>query len=165
MVRENRRARLSLAAPVLLVLVVLGAAAAEDGQLWSTWDGFEPDKCASVWLIKRHIDPAAGFRFYRSGTAIDEGIPFDTPDAELRRYHDASTFETLLRRYAVDDPKAAYLGRLLHDIEVNVWERKALAETRRIEHELAALTEALAPEEAVEACVTYFDGLVVPEMD
>ncbi|WP_058558159.1 chromate resistance protein ChrB domain-containing protein [Thiohalocapsa sp. ML1] len=141
-------------------MLVTSASSAGGGELWSTWDVFEPDKCASVWLIKRHIDPDARFRFYPSGVLIEEGIRFDTPDAELRRYHDASTFETLIRRYELTGPGLDYLGRLMHDIEVNVWERKLLAESREIEHTLVELTRDVAPEEAVDACLIYFDGLI-----
>lgn len=162
MVRGDNRDRLILGA---LLLLVASASSAEGGGLWSTWDVFEPDKCASVWLIKRHIDRDARFRFYPSGVLIEAGIPFDTPDAELRRYHDASTFETLLRRYELSGPGLDYLRRLMHDIEVNVWERKMLAESREIEHALRELTRDVTPDEAVEACLTYFDGLIGREMD
>jgi len=162
MVRGDNRCRLI---PGALLMLVASASSAEGGGLWASWDVFEPDKCASVWLIKRHIDPDARFRFYASGVLIEEGIPFDTPDAELRRYHDASTFETLLRRYELSGPGLDYLGRLMHDIEVNVWERKVLAESREIEHELVELTREVTPEEAVEACLTYFDGLIGREID
>lgn len=156
MVRGDNRDCLILGALLMLVT----SSSAGGGALWSTWDVFEPDKCASVWLIKRHIDPDARFRFYPSGVLIEQGIPFDTPDAELRRYHDASTFETLIRRYDLTGPGLDYLGRLMHDIEVNVWERKLLAESREIEHTLVELTRDVAPEEAVDACLIYFDGLI-----
>jgi len=144
-------------------MLVASASSAEGGGLWSTCDVFEPDKCASVWLIKRHIDPDARFRFYPSGTLIKEGIAFDTPNAELRRYHNASTFETLTQRYELIDPRLDYLGRLMHDIEVNVWERKVLVESRKVEHALMELTRDVAPGVAIEACLTYFDELTARE--
>ena len=71
----------------------------------------------------------------------------------------------MLRRYELSGPGLDYLGRLMHDIEVNVWERKVLAESREIEYALVELTREVTPEEAVEACLTYFDGFVGREID
>jgi len=145
-----------------LYLLACGATAepvGEAGHLYSTWDVFEPDKCASIWLIKRHVDPGSVFRFYPRDAAIEEGIAFDTPDAELRRYHDRSTFETLLAHYKLEDPTLLYLGRLIHDMEVNIWERKAVAETRDVEADLQALLGAGDAKRLVDLCVDYFDRL------
>ncbi len=148
----------------LLSLCVVACFAAADpardkGQVYSTWDIFEPDKCASIWLIKRHIDPGAVFRFYPRGAVIEVGIAFDTPDAELRRYHDRSTFETLLQHGRLDTPQLVYLGRLIHDMEINTWERKALAETRALESELQKGLAEGDPEKLVDVCLELFDGI------
>ena len=87
------------------------------------------DKCASIWLIKRFIDENAVIKFFPRGKIIKEGIPFDTPDAIFRRYHNMSTFESLLKHYKPHDPKLIYIGRIIHDIEVNIWEKKVVKET------------------------------------
>ena len=76
MVRRDNR---ELLIPGALLMLVASASSAEGGGLWASWDVFEPDKCASVWLIKRHIDPDARFRFYASGVHIEEGIPLRLP--------------------------------------------------------------------------------------
>lgn len=105
------------------------ALAGEKGLIFSTWEGFEVDKCASIWLIKRFVDKNAQIRFFPKGDIIKEGIPFDTPDAAFRRYHNMSTFECLLKHYRLRDPKLIHIGKIIHDIEVNLWEKKALEET------------------------------------
>ena len=103
---------------------------AEEKELvFSTWDGFEVDKCASIWLIKRFIDKNAVIKFFPKGEIIKEGIPFDTPDSAFRRYHNMSTFESLLKHYKLKNPKLIYMGKIIHDIEVNIWEKKVLEET------------------------------------
>ena len=51
---------------------------AGDGHLYSTWDVLETDASASAWLIKRHVDPKARFKFFPKGELITEGIAFDT---------------------------------------------------------------------------------------
>jgi len=71
--------------------------------IFSTWEGFEADKCASIWLIKRFIDKNAKIKFFPKGSIITEGIPFDVPEAKLRRYHNMSTFESILKYYNLKD--------------------------------------------------------------
>ena len=61
--------------------------AADADHFYVTRDDFEPDKCASIWLIKRFIDPQAVFVIRPAGAPLKPGIPFDVPEAELRRYH------------------------------------------------------------------------------
>jgi len=142
----------------LLVCCTAAAPASNQGHVYSTWDVFEPDKCASIWLIKRYIDPKASFHFYKRGEAIEAGIPFDTPDAQFRRYQTSSTFETLLRHQGSHDPTLVYIGRLIHDIEVNIWERKALPETQDVEAELRRMIPEGDPARAVKSCLDYFDA-------
>lgn len=119
---------------ILIILITMiclsGQAAAE---VYSTWDTLEPDKCASAWLLKRFVDKEAEFKFYPKGELISSGIPFDTPDAELRRYHNISTFESILRKYKLDDPVLMDIGIILHDIEVNFWGKKQRKESPEIE--------------------------------
>ena len=124
-----------------------------------TWTGLEPDKCASIWLIRRHIAPEARFRFFEPDTEAPPGIPFDTPDAQLRRYQSASTYQTLASHYKIAGHKVAYIGRLMHDIEINTWARKALPETREIEARLMSLLETATPQGAIDRCSDFFDQL------
>jgi hypothetical protein len=141
-----------------------GLVAAEPGDppdvpTYVTWDQMEPDKCASLWLIRRHIAPGARFVFFSVNGDPPPGILFDTPEAEIRRTHRQSTFEVLAARYDVDDPKVQYIGRLMHDIEINIWQRKALAETRRVESEVLALIGSASGDQAVPLCFDYFERL------
>jgi hypothetical protein len=41
--------------------------AEQEGLVFSTWEGFEADKCASIWLIKRFIDKNAVIKFFPKG--------------------------------------------------------------------------------------------------
>jgi hypothetical protein len=65
----------------------------------------------------------------------------------------------LFEHYRLTDERLAYIGRIMHDIEVNVWERKAMKETVRIETELLRILSDDDPESNVDACLTYFDTL------
>lgn len=129
--------------------------------VFSTWDVFETDKCASIWLIKRFIDPKAEIRFSPHGTSITEGISFDIPEAKFRRYATKSTYETLLEHYDLKDPRLKYIGRLIHDIEVNVWEKKVYNESTKV---LEAIRLIIVKNEGnnkaiMEKSLEYFDVL------
>ena len=150
---------------VALILVWLmscegGGAQALGGQVFASWDDFEIDKCASIWLIRRFIDPEAVIRIYPRGETITEGIPFDIPDAKLRRYHNSSTFQVLVKHYGVVDERVQYLARIVHDTEINVWEQKAMPETPAVQQAFDALLRGTKDSQAmIEKCVDFFDLL------
>ncbi|AEG02509.1 chromate resistance protein ChrB domain-containing protein [Methylomonas methanica] len=145
---------------IFWIVLLVNTVAAEDEKLvFSTWDTFEVDKCASIWLIKRYISPQAEIRFFKKGEPITEGIEFDTPSAKFRRYHNQSTFETLLEHYKLKEEKLIYLGQIIHDIEVNIWEKKIMAETPDLEKTVNAIISSPNKEYKeyiVEQCYQYF---------
>jgi hypothetical protein len=81
----------------------------------------EVDRVASAWLIKRYVDPKAEFIFFEDGRLITRGTAFDTPDARFSRTHNLSTFEVLMHRFSIDDPKVTDLAAAVHQIEINYW--------------------------------------------
>jgi hypothetical protein len=90
------------------------------GRTWVTRQGIFVDRIASAWLIKRFIDAEARFKFVvpkgyrpRSGE-----LRFDMFDAEFTHEGDRCTFETLLRRFSLEDPALAALGEIVHDIDL-----------------------------------------------
>jgi len=131
----------------------------EEALVFCTWEDFEVDKCASIWLIKRYIDNNAVIRFIPKGGRPEQCIPFDMPEAKLRRYHNMSTFESLLRHYGLKDPALAHIGKIIHDIEVNIWERKVFEETRIVQDEvLRIINQAKDSDEVIEESCNYFDA-------
>jgi hypothetical protein len=127
---------------------------------FSTWDIFEVDKLASIWLIKRFIAPDAIIKLYPKGEAVMEGIPFDTPDAKFRRYHNASTYEMIRRHYNIDDPRCIYISKIVHDIEINTWEKKVISETRPVIDAIQKITtNSSSSEEIISKGIIYFDEL------
>ena len=159
--------RICLAVVFLLSQLCSGQVWSEDNptqggtdHVFSTWEGFEVDKCASIWLIKRFVDPRAHIRFHKKEQVISEGILFDTPDAKLRRYHNKSTFESLVAHYQIVDSKILFIARIIHDIEVNIWEKKVLPETSRVLHDINQIIhEGGGNEVMLEKCNRYFNQL------
>ncbi len=119
------------------ILVILGCTTSVRSETFVTWEGLEPDKVASMWLIKRFVDPQATFSFIEKGSPVDgAGVPFDIPQAELRRHHTRSTFETILFHYKLQDEKLNHLAELIHDIEINTWMKDRKAESVELEQNL-----------------------------
>ena len=128
--------------------------------VFSTWEGFEVDKCAAIWLIKRFIDERAVIRFFPKGELIQEGIPFDTPDAQFRIYHDTSTFESMLRYYKIEDARLLYIGQIVHDIEINIWEKKRLDETPVVQEGIVQIIRhSKNNDEVIKESCKYFNHL------
>jgi hypothetical protein len=77
------------------------------------------DRIASAWLIQRFVDPAARFRFVRGARhrpAAGE-LRFDMFQGEYTHDGPRCTFETLLHRFALDDPALAAIGEMVHDVD------------------------------------------------
>ncbi len=111
---------------VLSLLIVEGlpgvSIGKENGHLYVTWKGIEVDKCASAWLIKRHVDAGAQFRLIPRGELVRDGIPFDTPQGDLRITHRSTTFESILKHYRLDDPILFHMAKVVRDIEMKQWD-------------------------------------------
>lgn len=154
------KARSALILALFLLLSPSFACCDSSKAIFSTWDIFEVDKLASIWLIKRFIDPQAQIKLYPKGDVIEEGIPFDTPDAKFRRSYNISTYEMLLRHYNIKDQRCFYISKIIHDIEINTWEKKVMAESRSVIDAIQAIIEnASTSDETIARSIDYFDKL------
>jgi hypothetical protein len=86
------------------------------GRRWVTRPRPHVDRLASVWLIRRFIDPAAEIRY---SDAPEPGeVSFDMRRAEFGHVGDRCTFETLLAAFGLDDPGLATLAEIVHEIDL-----------------------------------------------
>ena len=157
------------AAESALLKATGGATAAEStaprdavrSRTWVTRRGVKVDRISSAWLIRRFIDPEAQFRFvtpegYR---AEPEEIRFDMFEAEFTHEGARCTFETLVHRFALDDPALTALGEIVHDIDFKerVFDRVETAGVARL---IDGLTLAhKADEDRLRAGAALFDAL------
>jgi hypothetical protein len=142
--------------PVLLNTPPISA----EPKVFATWDGFEADKLASIWLIKRFIAPEASIVIHPKGKVIKDAIQFDTPHASITRRFNKSTFEVFLEHYRIKDPKLVNIGKLIHDTEINTWERKMYRRTRELEVRVLDLMEKHKKhDELIAKACEYFDHL------
>ena len=157
---------------VLIVIVFVlwsGSMVFAQGHMYATWDTLEIDTCASAWLIKNFVDTEAEFRFFPKGEIITEGIPFDTPDSDLRRTGNMSAFETILAKYKITDPALKEIGRIIHDIEINYWGKKETGEAVKLNQEIKGIIDSVADNpRRLEKSSIFFDALykrIIPNSD
>lgn len=90
---------------------------------FTTWQGIEPDKWATLWLIKRHIRPDAYFRLVSPNSTLPaDAYAVGVPESSIRRDSRESMFRRLKDAMALDSTELNYLDALIHDVEVNIWE-------------------------------------------
>ncbi len=146
----------------LLFFIILSpfSTAAAGSNIYTTWENMEIDKCASAWLIKKFIDKNAAFKFFPKGELITEGIPFDVPEAEIRRYHNLSAFEYLMKKYNITDPAVRKIGEIIHDLEINYWGTKSVKDSQKISDAVQEIIEtSTSPENSLEKSFMFFDNL------
>lgn len=128
--------------------------------VFSTWEGLETDKLASIWLIQRFISPGAEIVFDPKGTPPGKGVAFDTPYSTVSRQFNQSTFESLLDHFRLEDPALIRIGRLIHDIEINVWEKKRFQKTVEMQiFFIDLLSDSPENDDAIKRANAYFDRL------
>jgi hypothetical protein len=91
----------------------------EPGRTWVTRQGVFVDRIASAWLIRRSIDPKARFKFVpaRGYKARASELRFDMVGAEYTHVGEDCTYQTLLRRFGLDDRGLVAIGEVVHDID------------------------------------------------
>ncbi len=87
--------------------------------LWATRRGCHVDRTACAWLIKRFVDPEAGFTFFEDpAEAPEEAELFDVAGARLSHHGEDCSFETFLREYSLEDLALAEIVEIVHDADL-----------------------------------------------
>jgi hypothetical protein len=116
---------------------------------------------ASAWLIRRFIDPQAGFKFVSvaryQGPAGE--IRFDMMPAEYTHDGDMCTFEVLIERFLLHDQGLVAISEVVHDIDLKD-DKFARDEAPGVEAVLAGIAGASADDDArLAAAFPLFDAL------
>ena len=85
---------------------------------WITREKVKVDRVACPWLMKKFVDPQAEFIFVPADKVIDEAgrlgaIPYDVPDVELGHHGEDVSFNSILKKYNLDDPALQLLGEIV----------------------------------------------------
>ena len=86
---------------------------------WMTRRNLHIDRLASAWLIRQFIDKRPRFYFVAEAETVESAIAFDMYGAEFTHYGEDCTFETLLKRFGLNDIKGLReLAEIVHDIDL-----------------------------------------------
>ena len=80
---------------------------------WITREKVKVDRVACPWLIRNFIDSDAEFVFLPHKTdwaKVDIGTVFDVPNCELGHQSEDVSFNSILKKYGLDDPALVLLG-------------------------------------------------------
>ena len=83
---------------------------------WITREKIKVDRVACPWLIRNFIDPGADFIFLPHSTdwtKIEIGIVFDVPNCELGHRGEDVSFNSILKKYQLNDPALELLGEIV----------------------------------------------------
>ena len=83
---------------------------------WITREKIKFDRVACPWLIRHFVDPQAEFLFLPHDTdwsKIDSGIVFDVPNCELGHHGEDVSFNSILKKYRLNDPALVLLGEIV----------------------------------------------------
>jgi hypothetical protein len=88
-------------------------------RLWITRPRPGIDRVSSAWLIRRFIDPKAGFIFAAEPDTHPDAIPFDMfcPQGFGHRGEDC-TFETLRKQFSIRDSPVKRIAEIIHDADL-----------------------------------------------
>jgi hypothetical protein len=131
------------------------------GATWVTRRNPRVDRLSSAWLIRRFVDPEARFELVDPATYQPQPghLRFDMYAGEYGHEEERCTFETLLARFALDDPGLRRLGEVVHDIDCKE-SRFGHPETPGVAALVSGLVETQPDDEArIAAAMPLFEGL------
>jgi len=88
-------------------------------RVWLTRPRPEIDRVGSAWLIRKFIDPKAKFVFAVKRPPNRRVLTFDMLDGDFSHDGDDCTFETLIRRFGIQDKAAAKISEMVHDADLD----------------------------------------------
>jgi hypothetical protein len=126
---------------------------------WATRPRCHVDRAASAWLIRRFIDPDATFVFVEDPDDVPaDATPFDMRGVDLSHHNGDCTFETLLKRYELEDSTLWEIARIVHEADLDD-ARYDAPEAPGLDALLRGLSLVSGDEELLCQAEPLFDGL------
>jgi hypothetical protein len=126
---------------------------------WATRAGVHIDRAACAWLVRRFIDPQAEFVFVSDPDEVpDDATAFDMRGVELSHHGGDCSFETILRRYELQDPVLWDLARMVHEADL-ADDRYDAPEAPGLDVVLRGLSMIASDQEVIALAGRLFDGL------
>jgi hypothetical protein len=126
---------------------------------WATRKRCHVDRIGCAWLIRRFVDPDAVFTFVDDPDEVPaDATGFDMRGVELSHHDGDCSFETILRRYQLDDPVLWDVARIVHEADV-ADDRYEAVEAPGLDLVCRGLSMVRNDDEAVDIGAAIFDGL------
>ena len=87
-------------------------------KVWLTRPRPEIDRVGSAWLIRKFIDPKAKFVFSNKRSHNQRVFTFDMLGGDFSHDGDDCTFETLIRRFRIQDKPVGKIAEMVHDADL-----------------------------------------------
>lgn len=87
-------------------------------RVWLTRPRPEIDRVGSAWLIRKFVDPKARFIFGDKRAPNRRVLTFDMLDGDFSHDGEDCTFETLIRRFGIQDKVARKIAEMVHDADL-----------------------------------------------
>ena len=134
--------------------------------LWVTTPRLRINRAATVWLVRRFVDPAATFRFLPEGeVAAAEAagaIGFHVRGARYpkRDSQGRTSFEALVAEHCAQDPALVAMARIVGDADAPPRDRAPAPEAAGLRRITASFPEvAASDEEIIERSRFLYDSL------
>ncbi len=89
------------------------------GRTWITRPRPGVDRVGSAWLIRNFIDRRARFLFSANSRMQGDALRFDMFEGEFTHVGDHCTFETLLERFRLREPRLRRIAQIVHDADLH----------------------------------------------
>jgi hypothetical protein len=94
---------------------------------WVTRLYVHVDRTACPWLIKRFVDPKAGFLFVpvekiEDTVKKEKAVPYDAPGVELGHHGDKCSFDAIVEKYKIRDPAVLELAKIVRAADTDTME-------------------------------------------
>jgi hypothetical protein len=88
-------------------------------RVWLTRPHPEIDRVGSAWLIRKFVDPKARFIFGDKRALNRRVLTFDMLEGDFSHDGEDCTFETLIRRFGIQDKVARKIAEMVHDADLD----------------------------------------------
>lgn len=117
------------------------------------------DRAACAWLVRRYVDSDAEFVFVEDPLDVPpDATAFDMRGAELSHHEGDCSFETILRRYGLEDPVLWDVARIVHEADL-ADDRYDAPEALGVDVICRGLSMVAGDEEILAVTGPLFDGL------
>lgn len=129
------------------------------GKQWATRSGLWIDRLASAWLIRKHIDSNASFKWLKSPKECPKSaLGFDFDGASFTHTDGFVTFEVIAQSFGLVDKAITRLGTLIHALDVGGIQPPEAQGVEAIIHGLKAASQT--DDELLEKASGVFDALI-----